>query len=69
MIPEKLFLIRYIYTESRKNGIDDLICKAETETHTWRTNVWIPRREGEWDELGDWDWLIYTVDTVHKIDN
>ena len=26
-----------------KNGIDDLICKAEIETQTWRTNIWIPR--------------------------
>ena len=35
--------------ESRKNGIDDLICKAEIETQTQRTNIWIPRgkREGE----------------------
>ena len=23
--------------------------------------------EGEWDELGDWDWHIYT--TMYKIDN
>ena len=28
---------------SEKNGIDDLICKAETETQTWRTNIWISR--------------------------
>ena len=37
----------------QKNGIDDLICKAEIETQTQRTNIWMPR--GEWDELGDWD--------------
>ena len=24
--------------------IDDLICKAEKETQTWRTNIWIPTR-------------------------
>ena len=24
---------------------------------------------GEWDELGDWDWHIYTTDTTYKIDN
>ena len=22
-----------------------------------------------WDELGDWDWCIYTIDTMYKIDN
>ena len=25
----------------QKNGVDYLICKAETETQTQRTNVWI----------------------------
>ena len=24
---------------------------------------------GGWDELGDWDWFIYTIDTMYKIDN
>ena len=23
----------------------------------------------EWEELGDWDWHIYTTDTMYKIDN
>ena len=23
----------------------------------------------QWDELGDWDWHIYTIDTRYKIDN
>ena len=23
----------------------------------------------EWDELGDWDWHIYTTDAVYKTDN
>ena len=26
-----------------KNGIDDLICKAEIETQIQKTNIWIPR--------------------------
>ena len=30
--------------EILKNGIDDLICKPETET--CRTNAWIPRQGG-----------------------
>ena len=25
--------------------------------------------EGASDVLGDWDWHIYTIDTVYKIDN
>ena len=24
---------------------------------------------GGWDELEHWDWHIYTIDTVYKIDN
>ena len=30
----------------QKNGIDDPICKAEIETQTQRTNVWIRRGKG-----------------------
>ena len=26
-------------------------------------------KEGGWDELGDWDWCIHTIDTMCKIDN
>ena len=25
--------------------------------------------EGGWEELRDWDWQIYTIDTMYKIDN
>ena len=40
----------------QKNGRDEPICKAEIETQTQRTNIWIPRGgSGGWDELGDWD--------------
>ena len=28
-----------------KNGTDEPVCKAETETPTWRTNVWTPSEE------------------------
>ena len=41
---------------NQKNGIDDIIWKAEIETQTQRTNVWAGRGErGGWDELEDWD--------------
>ena len=33
----------YVESEKKKKGIDDLIYKAEIETQTWRTNIWIPR--------------------------
>ena len=29
----------------QKSGVDKLICKAEIETQTQRTNVWMPRGE------------------------
>ena len=30
----------------KKNGIGDLMCKAEVETQMQGTNVWIPRGKG-----------------------
>ena len=42
--------------ESRKNIIDDLICKA-VETQMQRTNVWIPR--GKKQEGRNWEVRIY----------
>ena len=35
--------------------MDELTCKAKMETQIQKTNVWMPRREEGWDELGDWD--------------
>ena len=40
--------------ESRKNGIDDLICKAEIQTQTWRTHVWMTRGK----EVGGMNWEV-----------
>ena len=37
----------------QKKGIDDLICKAKIKTQMQRTNVWIQREKGGYDELGD----------------
>ena len=37
----------------QENGTDEPVCKAEIETQTQRTNVWIPRGEVGWDDLGD----------------
>ena len=42
--------------ESEKTGMEYLIYKAEIETQTQRTKVWIPRGKAQgMDELGDWD--------------
>jgi len=41
----------------KKKGTDEPICKAKIETQMKRINVWTPRG----DELGDWDWHIYTL--------
>ena len=53
----------------KKIGIDGLIYKAEIAMQLQRINVWIPREKRRWDELGDWDCHIYTIDTMYKIDN
>ena len=43
-----------------------LFCKAER--HRSREQTYgFQGREGVWDELGDWDWHIYT--TMYKIDD
>ena len=49
----KYWILRHI-CGIQKNGIDDLICKAEIGTQTQRTNVWITKRgKAGWGELGD----------------
>ena len=48
-----------------KNGIDDLIWNTEIENKCMATKG----ERGVWEELGDWDWHIYTIDTMYKIDN
>ena len=50
-----------------ENGIGNPFCKAEIETQ--RTNAWIQRGKGRWDELGHWNSHIYTIDTMYKIEN
>ena len=39
----------------QKDGREDLICKAEIETHTQGTYIWIPRGNGGWGELEECD--------------
>ena len=44
---------------TQKNGTDEPVCRAETETQMQRRNVWTPRGKVAGvcvcDELGDWD--------------
>ena len=49
-----------------KIDIDDLIYKAEIETQMQRTNMDPKEEKWGWDELGDQDGHIYTIDTMHK---
>ena len=63
----KYHILMHICGIWKKNGTDDFTCKTETQMK--RTDVWILRGKGEWDELRGWDWHIYTIDTMYKIDN
>ena len=53
-----------------KNVTDELVCKAEIDRCREQTYGHQGRKAGRWwwcDELGDWDWDIYT--NMYKIDN
>ena len=57
----------------QKNGVNDLICKAELETQNREQMYGYQGGKAKCmdtkDELGDCDWYIYTIGTVYKIDN
>ena len=53
----------------KKLDIDDLIYKAETNTDVENKYMDTKRGRGGWDELGDWDRHISTIDTMYKVDN
>ena len=41
----------------------------EKQRHSYREQIYGYQGEGgRWQELGDWDWHIYTIDTMYKID-
>ena len=35
------------YMWNRKYGINEPICKIETDSQKWRTDMWLPRGNGE----------------------
>ena len=45
----------------------NLTCKTEIETH--REQIYDIKEGIVWDELGDWNRHINTIDTVYKIDH
>ena len=54
----------HLYVESRKNGPDELTCKAEIVTDV-ENKLGVTR--GRWAKLGNWDTHVYT--TIYKIGN
>ena len=48
----KYCILMHIY-RIQKNAIDELVCKAEIETQTERTNIWTPR--GKWGRGMNWE--------------
>ena len=41
----------------------------EKQRHSYREQIYGYQEEGgRWQELGDWDWHMYTIDTMYKID-
>ena len=51
----------------QRNGTYEPICKAEIERDGEQSYWHQLRGKGGWDELGGWDWYIYT--TMYKIEN
>ena len=47
---------------------EDDATKQNIATQSQRANLWTSRG-GWWDEFGDWEWHLYTIDTMYKIDN
>ena len=58
------YINAYMWNLKKKIGIDDFTCKTETQMK--KTDVWVSRGKGEWDELRDWNWHKYTTDTCVK---
>ena len=51
---------RWFYLQSRNR---------DTDIENKQNKCMDTKGKGGWDELGDWDWHIYTIDTMYKIDN
>ena len=52
---DKYHMISHIW--NLKYGTNEPIYRKETNSQTWRTEVWLPRGRGrEWDGRGVWGW-------------
>ena len=58
-----LYINTYMWN-LKKIGIDNLICKADGDTDIENKGM---GERGRWDELEDWDWHIYIIDTMYGI--
>ena len=50
----------------KKKDTNELIYKAETDSQTWKTNLWLPKWKGGWDKVGGrnehkYYILLYTI--------
>ena len=52
---EKWYRLSYLQSSNRDTDVENKCTDTEGEG-------------GAWDELGDWDWHIDTIDTMNKID-
>ena len=44
--------------------------QSRNKSHRCREQIYSYQGgKGGWDKMGDWDWHIYTIDTMYKIDN
>ena len=46
-----------------------LLTSRNRDTDVENIHMDTKRKRGGWDELGDWDRHIYTIDTMYKKDN
>ena len=55
--------IKEDYSESNlKYGANEPFCKTETDSQTWRTDLWLPGGWGkEWDRMEVWNQQMQTI--------
>ena len=58
--------IKYIWMYFHISNDSMILFAKQKQTNRYRAQTY--GKDG-WDELGDWDWHVYTTDTMYKIDN
>ena len=68
-----LYCQQILYRLSHQGSLHILYLLSKTyffrETDTENKSIDTKEGKGGWDGWGDWDWRIYTIDTVYKIDH